>query len=221
MPNQMQKAYLELESGSRIECMFNPAKFQFTTSNRWDSDRLPGRTAPMLRFAGGDAGSFSLSLVFDTTDTGNAVTEHTNKLLALMEIDTSIPGYEQSKNNGRPPWTKFHWGRHLHTFKAVVTSANVTFTYFSHEGLPLRAKVDLALEQYEPDATWGAQNPTSGTPKPKRTHQVISGDTLDRIAAKYYGDATKWRAIATNNHILDPLELQPGTILSIPERSTS
>ena len=40
----------------------------------------------------------------------------------------------------------------------------------------------MSLEQYEPDANWGPQNPTSGTPKPNRTHQVQVGDTLDRIA---------------------------------------
>jgi nucleoid-associated protein YgaU len=94
----------------------------------------------------------------------------------------------------------------------------VAFTYFSNEGLPLRATVDLSLEQFEPDANWGPQNPTSGTPKPKRTHQIQVGDTLDRIAARYYGDSTKWRDIASLNGIQDPLDLAPGRLFSIPER---
>jgi LysM repeat protein len=216
--SQLQKAYLEVENGSRIDCMFNPARFQFSQTNRWDSDRVPGKTAPTLRFGGGEGGSFDLSLVFDTTSDGSAVTVHTNKLLKLMEIDTSLAGYDQARNNGRPPWVKFHWGTHVHSFKAVVKSANVTFTYFSQEGLPLRANVELSLEQYEPDANWGPQNPTSGTPTPNRTHQVQVGDTLDRIAARYYGDSTKWRDIAALNGIGDPLDLRPGTLLAIPER---
>ena len=61
-------------------------------------------------------------------------------------------------------------------------------------------------EQYEPDANWGPQNPTSGTPKPNRTHQVQVGDTLDRISARYYGDSTQWRAIAGANGIADPFD---------------
>jgi LysM repeat protein len=219
MPTQLQKAYLEVETGARISCMFNPAKFRFATANRWESDRLPGREAPTLRFAGGEGGSFSLSLTFDTTDTGKSVTEYTKQLLKLMEIDTGLPGYDQRMHNGRPPWVKFHWGTHVHTFKAVVVSTDVTFTYFSEEGLPLRASVELALEQYEADANWGAQNPTSGTPNPKRTHQVQPGETLDRIAAKYYADSTQWRAIALLNGITDPLDIEPGALLSIPERS--
>jgi hypothetical protein len=218
MSNQLQKAYLEVESGGRIDCMFNPTTFAFATQNRWESDQIPGKDTPSLRFAGGAGGTFSLSLVFDTTATGTAATVHTNKLLKLMEVDTTLAGYDESKRNGRPPWVKFHWGTHLHSFKAVITSTNITFTYFSNEGMPLRANVELSLEQFEPDANWGPQNPTSGTPKPKRTHQVQVGDTLDRIAARYYGDSTKWRDIATLNGIADPLDLPPGRLLSIPER---
>lgn len=220
MANQLQKAYLEPEKGPKIDCMFNPSRFEFTSANRWESDRVPGKAAPSMRFAGGDGGSFRLSLVFDTTATGTSVSVHTNKLLKLMEVDTSLPGYDAARNNGRPPWVKFHWGTHLHSFKAVVTSANVTFTYFSNEGLPLRANVELSLEQFEPDANWGPQNPTSGTPTPNRTHQVRVGDTLDRIAAQYYGDSTRWRDIADLNGISDPLDLRPGTHLAIPERSS-
>ena len=217
MSNQLQKAHLETETGGRIDCMFNPTKFQFKQSNKWDSDKTPGRASPTLRFAGGDGGSFSLSLVFDTTSDGSAVTKYTNKLLKLMDIDTSLPGYDEAKTNGRPPWVKFHWGTHLHSFKAVVNSADVTFTYFSNEGMPLRANVDLSLTQYEPDANWGPQNPTSGTPKPGRTHQVQVGDTLDRLAARYYADSTKWRHIADVNGVSDPLDLQPGALLAIPK----
>jgi nucleoid-associated protein YgaU len=217
-PSQLQKAYLEPESGAHIECMFNPARFSFSASNRWESDQVPGRAAPVMRYAGGDSGSFSLSLVFDTTADGTPVTKHTNKLLKLMKVDESLPGFDAKSNSGRPPWVRFHWGTHLHSFKAIIKSIEVTFTYFSNEGLPLRANVEMSLEQYEPDANWGPQNPTSGTPHPNRTHQVQVGDTLDRLAARYYGDSTKWRAIAGANGIRDPLDLRPGVLLAIPER---
>jgi LysM repeat protein len=219
MPTQLQKAYLEVETGARVDCMFNPTTFAFSATNNWESDKIPGKNTPSLRYAGGGSGSFSLSLVFDTTDTGTSVTSYTSALLGLMEIDTSLAGYDAALNNGRPPWVKFHWGTDVHSFKSVITSANVTFTYFSSEGLPLRANVDLSLEQYEADDAWGPQNPTSGTPNPNRTHQVQAGETLDRIAAQYFGDPTRWRSIAAANGIADPLDLDPGRVLSIPEAS--
>jgi hypothetical protein len=218
-PVQLQKAFLTTEKNDKIECMFNPGRFAFTMANRWEADRTPGKNSPTLRYAGGESGTFSLSLVFDTTAAGTTVTTYTNKLLKLMEVDTTLPGYDASRNSGRPPWVTFHWGTDIHTFKAIISNLGVTFTYFSNEGLPLRANVEVSLEQYEPDPTWTRQNPTSGTPKPQRSYQVSPGDTLDRIAARQYGDSTMWRAIAAANGIQDPLDLTPGRLLAIPERS--
>jgi nucleoid-associated protein YgaU len=93
---------------------------------------------------------------------------------------------------------------------------DMTFTYFSGAGVPLRANVTVNLTQYEPEASWGPQNPTSGTPSPQRLHQVHKGETLDRIAARHYKDSTKWRLIAEANGITDPLALKPGSMLAIP-----
>lgn len=211
-----QKAFLESEGGAKLPCLFNPSQLQLTRSNAWRADVVPGREAPELSYTGGEAGKMSLELTFDTTNDGTPVTTYTTKLLDLMKVDTSLAGYDEAANNGRPPWVKFHWGD-LHGFKAVITSLDITFTYFARSGMPLRAKVSLSLTQYEPDANWGPQNPTSGTPRPQRTHQVQHGETLDRIAARHYNDAGKWRLIATANGIADPLALTPGSLLSIPK----
>jgi LysM repeat protein len=214
----LQKAYLETETGDTIDCMFNPDKFGFSMGNRWESDPVPGKGIPQKRFAGGNSGSFSLSLVFDTTSAGTPVTNYTTKLVKLMAIDTTLTGYDEAQNNGRPAWVKFGWGTAITTFKAIISSLTVTFTYFASDGTPLRANVEMSLEQYEKDDTWARQNPTSGTPKPHRTHQVEVGDSLDRLAARYYGDSTAWRDIAAANRLLDPLDLRPGILLAIPER---
>ena len=210
------KAYLETEKGDSIPCMFNPAELQISHSNKWSGEGSPGQDAPELAFEGGEAGTMSVDLMFDTTHEGKAVTSYTNKLLDLMKIDTSLAGYDETLNNGRPPWVKFHWGD-LHSFKSIITSLDLRFTYFSGAGMPLRAQVGLSLKQFEPDANWGPQNPTSGTPKPHRVHRVQKGETLDRISARHYGDSTRWRLIAEANGIHDPLALRPGALLTIPK----
>lgn len=215
-PPSSQKAFLESEAGAKLPCLFNPSQLQLTRSNSWRTDVVPGRDAPELSFTGGQAGSLTLELTFDTTSEGKPVTNYTNKLLDLMKVDTSLAGYDESANNGRPPWVKFHWGD-LHSFKAVIASLDITFTYFARSGMPLRAKVSMSLTQYEPDGNWGPQNPTSGTPKPQRSHRVGNGETLDRIAAAYYGNSNHWRSIALANGICDPLALVPGSLLSIPK----
>lgn len=210
------KAYLETERGAQIPCLFNPQKLQLGKSNSWQSSgESQGRDAPDLIFGGGSSGTMSLELIFDTTADGSAVTTHTNKLSALMSVDKELSDYDQASGTGRPQWVKFHWGD-MHTFKAVISSMDLTFTYFSSAGVPLRANVSISLTQYEPEANWGPQNPTSGTPAPHRLHQVQRGETLDRISARHYKDSTKWRIIADANGITDPLALRPGSMLTIP-----
>lgn len=212
-----EKAFLEIEGGQRIPCMFNPAQLQISRSNSWSGDSRPGHGVPTLRYTGASSGTLSLDLFFDTTATGTAVTRHTGKILQLMDVDPSLPGSDTASNNVRPPYVIFHWGD-LHAFKAVVSNLELTFTYFSSTGIPLRASMGLKLTQYEESRAFGPQNPTSGTPSPQRVHRVQSGETLDRIAARYYGDATAWRHLATANSITDPLALKAGSLLSIPRQ---
>ena len=211
-----QKAFLTPENGSDIPCLFNPSELSLQCSNEWSGDEALGKNAPQLSFVGGKSGSMSLSLTFDTTPDGSPVTQHTDKLLKLMKIDPRLPGYDDETNNGRPPYVTFHWGD-LHSFKMVVDSLGLTFTYFSAEGVPLRARAELGLTQFEEEDVFGPQNPTSGTPAPHRVHRVQSGETLDRIAATLYGDATNWRLLAEANGIHNPLTLVPGTLLAVPK----
>lgn len=211
-----EKAFLEIEGGEQVPCLFNPAELALSRSNEWAADVAPGKGVPRLRYAGARSGWLHLDLFFDTTADGTPVTTHTGKIVALMDVDSSLPGADETKSAVRPPYVTFHWGD-LHSFKAVVSDLELTFTYFSSTGVPLRARMSLTLRQYEPSQAFGRQNPTSGTPKPHRVHRVQPGETLDRISAQHYGDSTKWRALAAANAIEDPLALRPGVLLSIPK----
>ena len=44
---------------------------------------------------------------------------------------------------------------------------------------------------------------------------VAQGDTLWDIACRFYGDGTKWRAIAAKNGVPDPRKLQVGKVLTL------
>lgn len=211
-----EKAFLETEAGVRIPCLFNPSEFTVGRKNEWSSDPMPGKGVPKLSYTGARGGWMNVDLTFDTTADGTAVTAHTGKIMQLMDIDPSIPGTDEATHNARPPFVTFHWGD-LHSFKAIISELEMTFTYFSATGTPLRAQMRLTLQQYEASQAFGPQNPTSGTPRPHRVHRVQPGETLDRIAARYYGDSTRWRALASANGIEDPLALRPGGMLSIPQ----
>lgn len=50
-----------------------------------------------------------------------------------------------------------------------------------------------------------------------RLYTVREGDTLAKIAAAYYGQDDAWPRILDANPGLDPADLKPGTVLTIPE----
>ncbi|MEO9325433.1 LysM peptidoglycan-binding domain-containing protein [Nocardioides sp. C4-1] len=212
---ELEKAFLEIEGGARVPCLYNPETLSVGRSNNWVSNPMPGKGVAQLRYAGASSGWMRLDLFFDTTGDGTPVTNHTGKILGLMDVDPNLPGYDETSNNARPPTVTFHWGD-LHSFTAVVQDLRLTFTYFSSSGVPLRAQMAIELRQYEESHAFGPQNPTSGTPKPHRTHRVLPGETLDRISARYYGDATRWRLIADANGLEDPLAVRPGRVLDVP-----
>lgn len=217
---QPEKAFLKFErSNEPLACLFNPETISISKANQWSGKSLPGQTVPTLVFKGQSSGTMSFDLIFDTTDTGAPVTNYTNKLLSYMEIDPNLPGTDENSNNGRPPFVVFHWGR-LTSFPAVIENADISFTYFSSSGVPLRATVKLKLTQYMQSRAFTKQNPTSGTPSPHRVHRVQPGETLDRISAHYYGDSTRWRQLAIANGIEDPLGIRPGSLLTVPQLSS-
>jgi hypothetical protein len=210
------KASLRTEQNKEISFLFNPAELTIAKANTWQSPESKGRNAPELRFQAGQSGTLTFSITLDTTAEGTDVSEHTNALLDLLNVDQSLAGSDPKSNKARPPWVEFHWGK-LHSFKAVVERLQVKFTYFASDGTPLRAKADLTLKQYKDEAEKPLQNPTSFTPTLHSVHRLVYGETLDRVAAKHYADPTRWRLIAEANAIVDPFTLTPGDLLIIPE----
>ena len=47
------------------------------------------------------------------------------------------------------------------------------------------------------------------------TYTVKRGDTLWDIACRFYGDGTRWSALAAKNGVSDPRKLQVGTVLRL------
>ena len=187
------KAFLTTEDNQRIPCLFNPSDLSLTQMNGWAADPMPGKGVPTLRYTGAGSGSLRLTLFFDTTDTGRAVTKYTSKIVGLMELNSSLPGSNASTNNIRPPWVVFHWGD-FHSFKAVVSALELTFEYFSNTGTaaagPSRAHADPVPGRHgvraaEPDLGHAAAPPGSpgAAGRDARPHLGSAPGRLDPVAA--------------------------------------
>jgi nucleoid-associated protein YgaU len=199
-----------------IPVQFNPTEYQLEKGAQLAEIAIPGIDSPILQFIRGQNERLTLDLFYDTTDLGM------DEAAADVRVLTT-PIYELVKIQPRthaPPRIRFFWGSLV--FKAIVESVRQTFTLFNPHGLPLRATLSVTFREYKTLEEQLAELNLQSVDHTKR-RVVQRGDTLARLAAEEYGDATLWRLIAdANEHVLvDVRRLVPGTVLAIPplERS--
>jgi len=58
--------------------------------------------------------------------------------------------------------------------------------------------------------------PAPPPPPAARTYTVVSGDTLWAVSERFYGDGSKYQAIADASGISNPDLIYPGQVLTIP-----
>ena len=205
---------VRVDSGTSVECMFNPAEYTVSKSNSFEERANQSGNTPHTVFSSVGPQKLKLNLVFDTYETGKDVSEITRKLWVFMAPSTRTTRSGDSR--GEPVQVAFEWG--VFRFVAYITSLTQRFTLFTHQGVPVRAKVDVEFTQYTDleDYQRTPTNPTSGGGRVEQIWRVTAGDRLDNIAATVYQEATQWRRIAEHNHLTDPLALRPGQVLRIP-----
>ena len=192
--------------GIPIPVMFNPTEYSIDKSNQFAEIGIPGLEAPLIQFVRGNVKTLTMDLFFDTyTDGGGFdVRHHTNLITDLLKIDSDLHA---------PPVCLFFWGKL--SFKCVLQQMRQRFTMFNADGIPVRATLSVTFKEYRSvDIQVRETKPSS----PDRTKRRIvkQGDTFWLLAAREYGDATKWRHIADRNKIDNPRFLEPGTQILIP-----
>lgn len=203
------RAYLEIVRPTVgdpiIPLRFNPTEYQLQKANNFAEIAIPGLESPPIQFVRGGSEKLAVELLVDTSDTLEDVRErYVDKLRDLMRLNTELHA---------PPIVRFVWDSQI--FVGVLESLNVTYVMFTPEGIPLRAKLSVALKEYRPAAVQVKDSPTA-SPDFDKSWVVRRGDTLSGIAGAVYRDAGKWRAIADANDIVDPRRLTPGRVLTLP-----
>jgi len=110
---------------------FNPDSLQYTISNKMKNT---GSGNSAKQYVDESTGKLSMELIFDTTDTGEDVRLHSGRVARLME-----PG----ENDNVPPVVEFEWG--VYSFAGVMEKYKETIDFFSSQGVPLRASINLTL----------------------------------------------------------------------------
>jgi len=220
-----------------IEALFNPHEITRSRSVEWNRHKL----APGGRWSGSrpeqEIGTvapetLSLDLFFDTYESrantsgwkqaasfvvptnpfqssdATDVTKLTARVVKLAEVDKELH---------RPPLCRLSWGAFTDIFTGVLTQLDQRFTMFLADGTPVRATLSCSFLEARTQADALARELHSADVVKSRT--VRRNDTLHSLAAEEYGDSRLWRHIATANGIVNPRDLQPGTVLTIPKLS--
>ena len=193
-----------------IPFLFNPTQYTLDAGNQIAEIGVPGLAAPVLQFVRGASRTLSLELLLDSYEQRTYGGREIDDVTDLAE---SVYGLlAPTAETGAPPVCVFAWKDRR--MQCIVERVTGRFTLFRADGAPLRATLGLTLREYA-DAEVVVSRP-SATAGAGGTRVVKQGDTLSGIAHEVYGDAGRWREIASANRISNPRRLQPGQVLVIP-----
>ena len=139
--------------------MFNPTELSLTRTVSWKAeDGNQGNTLlPKINFSGVEPYKLTLKqLLFDTYETKESVMKY------IKIIKKGVETIDRDKDK-RPPVYIFTWGQDTEYFHCVMTSLTYTLTMFLSDGTPVRAMVDIALQEVET----GDNLPGGKPPAPK------------------------------------------------------
>jgi nucleoid-associated protein YgaU len=188
-----------------VPVMFNPPEYTLQKSNQFAEIGIPGLASTLIQFVHGSAQTLSMTLFFDTTESGLDVRRATSTLLLLTELNPKTHA---------PPRLLVVWGSLA--FPCVLEQVGQRFTYFNALGMPLRAELDVTFRGSDLVESLLGGIPLMSADKVK-LHVVKEGETLAQIAFDECEDPRAWRAIARVNGIINPLVLTAGTRLQIPK----
>jgi hypothetical protein len=194
--------------------LFNPESYKITTKGRWNRPSNPSADGPPATWGGMEQRTLTIKLLMDAFSIPPVPPDLT--IMALKQLCIPTP---QSMAAQAPvaPVVTFGWGANIIMMQGTVDSVSVEYGRFLL-GECIRATATIVLREVPLPAPLGATNPTSGGLAPRRTHQMVEGDTLQSVAYKVYKDPNKWRALAELNNIDDPMRVKAGTVLLVPDK---
>ncbi|MCG8365952.1 MAG: hypothetical protein MJA27_21790 [Pseudanabaenales cyanobacterium] len=160
---QLQKAELiSIEGGEDIEFMFNPNEISFSRSMSLEQAEGARTESGQNKTSFKHPNPYSLTInniIFDTYETGGSVLAYLDKFSKAVKFATFGEG-----QNKRPPIYLFTWGANQY-LRCFVKQLDFKLSLFLPDGTPVRASINLSLEQVEiftPTISLDVTLPTAG-----------------------------------------------------------
>lgn len=207
----LEKAMLiNTTTGDRVAVQFNPEDYTLHRDNTFAQAAAFGSSAPLLQFAHGGLQTIDLELLVDTHE-AHAGTAAQSDVRAVVRKVTDLMSIDPTTH--APPVVLFTWGSL--SFTCVVASAQQKFIMFRPDGVPVRARVTVTLNEYR-NADLEAKEVKRETADYTKVYVVGQAETLSAIAARVYDAPQTWRPIAIRNGLDETRAIPVGTSLLIP-----
>lgn len=200
------KAVIQIEDGRTFTIPYAPAGLElagiapmFSQLARPGRKPLQARDATNLR-------TMPLDLVLTRLDRQAPVEDLIDAVTAIAQSGNRITLANLSPRE-RGPWR-------------IIDAALVVTARQHGTNLATRAIYSLTLEEASDvggrgPLTGGKGKPHKGITKARR-YTIAKGDTLRKLAARFYGEPGEWHRIARRNKIKDPDRLKVGRTITIP-----
>jgi hypothetical protein len=174
-------------SGTAHDVQFNPPSLKVGLSNRLQDEDASGSGGQSRQNTRVTTAKLETELVYDTTESGEDVREKTR---ALKDMAIAAAGTPPA-----PAKIEFRWGNFK--FVGVIESLNETLDFWAAEGVPLRATVQVVIQNVD----GGADVNAPGAPAQVTLNTIPEGGTGTTGAATAAGDPGAGRAVAAANGI--------------------
>ena len=165
---------------------------------------------------------------------GGAVNIWGGRGLREVKLTTFLPAEGSPFYTGQEPETALamlkRWQDSGDPVRLIISGSDINDAFLIEDVSETLAEGDrdvgltLTLREYKFKSALAALAGGSGSAAaPKRTDERVTprtytvkqGDPLWDIACRFYGDGTRWRAIAAKNGVTDPRNLQVGKVLTL------
>ncbi len=194
---------------SEYTVFVNPDQLTFNYKIKSTRQEVPGQGANTLKYVGVEPESLSFDIMFDTT---GVIPGSTGDVYAQIKEFRKLT-YDYNGTIHRPNYLQLSWGSII--FKCVLSTLNVTYTLFSPQGVPLRAKASVTFEETMDPATI-ARDDDNQSPDMTHLRTVLEGDTLPLMCYRIYGDPSFYLEVARANGLDHFTDLVPGMRIEFP-----
>lgn len=254
---ELDEAFKELPGGKQVTVQFNPESLKLAFANQVQTPPATGAgsgggggggTADQgagtagQQFLGSGTTKLSVQLWFDANAAADSGERVDDVRRLTQEVVYFITGKKSQRDPTRfiPPGVRFAWGSFL--FEGLIESIEETIDFFSPDGRPLRASMQLGLTQQNIlVASFGDSARPPGVPAGPGSSPLAAaaaGSTLQGMAAGVgvgfgagvsfgagggggggSGSGASWQSIATANGIDNPRALVPGQLIDLNARA--